>query len=498
MLVTRVKAVAILLIAAVAALVLLLSDWSPTTGLTPHSPPADEQTRADSLAVLEPIASGLRSVLVLDAPPNSVGSIPGETPGGDASVRVVLTDSELERRVSRFRVRFRADSVDLPKRSRFVRTDHGVAESSFSIPPEGSLHLRIELVSPVTPGTVFTEVDLEPDDDLAIELILPAVAHLHGVVVDTAGRPIPGAVVFYGDAITARGDELCPDTFEGRVTGKGACTDEDGSFVLLGEGTDVTAWHAHHSISTVDASLASRIVLQDRASIVGVLLDDDALGMVEVRIHLDDGDREVYTGDGGLFVLENVEAGMHCLSIEAIGFYFVEVSPPEDCNVALYVPNYSVTIHLQRGSEPHEGPFDGALLGPLGATSAITIQDVSCEDGSLRDVRLVKGLYLLVGLNGEVVQLSIDDTIVRADLGTARLVIEGPPGAHVVVVPDRLAGGAVLALATRCAQRIPANGTLTVDPIPEGAYRVGLLGSGYPLTQVEVPQGGQRTVTLNR
>jgi len=489
----KTKTAVALAVAIIVVVALFLVDWRRNAAILTPPLPAHKETGTALQELAAPVASDRRTVPPVDDPVDETRSAPPT----DASVHVVLTDSELKRKVGRFSVWLRAHSAAAAEAPRLLRTDDGVAESVFSVTLDDPLYVRIELASPGTPGAVSREVNLKPGDDLTVELAtLPGLAHLYGVVVDTGGAPIAGAVVFYGDGTTSRGDELCADPFDGRVTGEGTCSEKDGSFILLGEGEHVTAWHEHYSTSTVAASLASRIVLHERASITGVLRDGSGVGVVGARIDLDDGVAETFARDGGRFEFLNVEAGLHCLSIETIGTYLVNVSPARDALVDVTVPDHTVTIEFHRGEGLHERTLDGALLGPMGDACAAAVNEVSCKNGTLQDLLLARGRYVFLGDNGELAQLSIDGRIAYADLGTARLLIEGPPGRHVVVVPEQWAEeGTVIGCAIRFAQRMPANGSLTIEPIPVGDYRVGLVEGPGILTPVAVREGhGQVTL----
>lgn len=366
------------------------------------------------------------------------------------------------------------------------------------------------------------EVVLRPGSECEAVLVVPVEQVVSGYVVDVTGRPIEGALVYFGDESVGRGDEPFRTFHADRVAGAER-TAGDGWFELAGAGDLVGAWHERFTGATVPARDAARIVLGPRARILGTLRDEQGAPVAGARIGLDDLPIQhgKLTDERGAFEFRRLEAGAHLLLLEGTFrnmLAVVRLAPGEAREVELVRRQGVLELEFTRGGAPVEIlEMHGFLIGLDEVTALHEIShwrprtddpvelDVGLRSGDVTYQRIPSpplvtvpaavpsGRYLLVASEGYVARIDARGSRETVELGTCRVLVRGRPGAPFQLVPE---GSDPLArlVAARCPVRIPDRGEIEIS-VREGAYEavgdrgrvLGRLEVGGALTSFQLP-----------
>ncbi len=306
---------------------------------------------------------------------------------------------------------------------------------------------------------------------------------LEGVVTDTEGRPLEGAIVFCGSPMLLRGNEpfkpLDPRRI-GRIQGV-VKTGSDGRFRLVAAGPLVTAWRPGYSPVTRTIGDAARLVLPGLGSIEGVLLDERGEPRPGVSLLLD-RDRQTRTGRRGRFRFEEVEAGVRGISLpgkelgggrrESPGKYWgVLVKPGAPTKVTLGPGIETVEVHiLSSGGKPFLAPMKGYLVG-LDRTFTFPLS-FTAREGTFMVHRILPGRYYLLSKEGRGL-LEIRGPKAQVRLGGADLTVLAKPTLTLGLYPEKaheLLRLTCLRAARFFRSRAKGDGRLLFKGLPPGSY----------------------------
>jgi RNA polymerase sigma-70 factor (ECF subfamily) len=352
--------------------------------------------------------------------------------------------------------------------------------------------------------------------------LTPPVRSITGRVLDAHDAPIPGALVFLGNQIRARGDEpfkpFKATTFDDCEQNAGSgCTHADaaGQFTLEGSDGYVTAWHADHGARTVPWSAASSIVLPSRVSITGKLVHASGAPIAGREITLD-RERTTTTSDDGSFEFTGVEIGLRGLLVSLEGehgepataasgltprkkgsWFGVRVDGVSHEPLMLVLHDAAQSFALVSGGAPFQGNLDLVPIG-LGRVFRVPAGSARTSTGSFELEGLGRGPHLFLTRTGSVARADIpasaSATPIELDLGTSDLTIRAPERTRVYVVPHGSGESAELMAGRQSAQTIRASGEVRIAPLPAGSYDIGIDRRGI-VAQVDV-RGTGTTIVL--
>lgn len=351
-----------------------------------------------------------------------------------------------------------------------IRTRGATLSGRFRV--ETALTLTVTLLDgdrPIREAAGRRTVTLAAGERVEVELYRPATGVLTGVVVDRTGLPVPGAVVWPGSQLRARGDEPFQPFDLGRVP-EAVRTDATGFFALAGQPDRLSAWHTDLAAATVkvpQAAARTRIVLAPRGSIVGRVLGVGGGPAAGVVVRLD-RNRETRTDGDGSFAFDAVLPGVRGLQVEG-AWYAVRVEPGATQRVELGGGVARIRLRLLANGEPWLGGFSGLLL-PLGPCGPVQELEVG-SDGVATLEHVPPGPYLLLG-RGRVAPVEITSPVVEADLGDATLVVTASPGRRLFVVPGGSDDFTMLLGHRAGVLQVPAKGEVRFSPIPRGRWLI--------------------------
>jgi hypothetical protein len=361
-------------------------------------------------------------------------------------------------------------------------------------PTEGKLEALVRLDAAagdtvkvaVTAGgaTAERDVAVRENERLEVRVEIRRGAAIAGRVTDAAGRPLAGALAFFGEEDVGRGDEPFKPFDEKRIK-DGVRTGADGRFEIRGTGRWITFWHAEASPLTIAREKASEIALPPRGTIRGVLRGADAAPLTATKVFLDRV-RETTTDSDGRFAFDGVEAGTRGLSLTGgkpkAYLAAVRVTPGEATEVDVRPGLASVRITWP--GRTSLGRFVG--LVPLDAVGSLAVGQPT--EGTVVAPDVLPGRYLLLGEGGCVATVDVAAAEATAIVGRGEIVVRAAAKTRVYVVP---AGSSYLArlMAGRMAGAgVPADGIQRFTGLAPGRYEVGVERDGVRAT-VDVKDG---------
>jgi hypothetical protein len=367
------------------------------------------------------------------------------------------------------------------------RAEQGLARRVVPVPvPEGiSFHVTLGETGqgPVPPQ----QVHVRAGETHELVFVLGEGGIVRGHVVDPLGNPIEGALVFFGDRTTGRGDEPFRPFRMERVPGA-VRTAADGWFELPGSGGSIGAWHPDHSPATLDAAGAGRIVLGPRGAIRGRVLDAAGNPRAGVEVTLDERERgpRARTDEAGAFAFEQLEAGAHGLFLQR-DLTGVRLAAGEELVLELRPVEGALALELVQAG----GPFPVEHLSGivLGLDALFDLREVETESSSLALIegRVRSGRYLLLSFQGWTAPFVVAGEGAQVELGAAELLVRTRPGQRMQLVPAE-ADWFTRLMAARLPCRAGDEG-LARFCVQPGRYA--LIGErGATLAEVEVPAGG--------
>jgi hypothetical protein len=409
----------------------------------------------------------------IDAPAEDVDFVALRVPTAHLAVRVL--DLATRRSLEDFTVVCRGGDVGHHQR----RAEGGVVGFELAMwrpgwpTPRGST-LTLTLLLPQTDAVVQREIHLLPGERREVELVIPSAGVASGWVVDAAGRPIEGALVFFGDETAGRGDEPFSGFDPARVSGVRSA--EDGWFELPGSGSEVSAWHPTFTSKTVLREESARLMLDGRGRIRGRLLDAPGEPIAGAAVRLDKRESVTSAGDGS-FVFAAVEGGLRGLQLPDRRRLAVRVEPGEETAVEI---DEALDVDVTLTPPPAE--VDAGLLIGTGAVSSVT--EVKLREGRFLAKSILPGRYCLLTARGPLVEFDVAGPIASAALGRSMLTVRANPGERLGLarpgadLPIRL-------LASRIGKRVGADGVTVFGPLLPADYL--LVGDrGRPLRVVSV------------
>jgi RNA polymerase sigma factor (sigma-70 family) len=251
-----------------------------------------------------------------------------------------------------------------------------------------------------------------------VEIAVQSGAGFSGQVVDSLGRPVEGAFVFWGELGELREGSLFESYDTKRVTGA-TRSDLQGRFTLPGTGPQVSAWHAELSPACAPAQSGTPLVLQARGAIHGVVVDETNVPVPGKHVFLD-GARETRTDESGAFAFERVEAGVHAVTYgKREQFIGVEVAPGETLEIQPLDVLRELAIPVTSAGEVR--PTGGVILG---LDRAFSVSEWKTDGARLHTGSIRPGRQLLMGANGLIAVLDIVSENATLELGTAALTLE--------------------------------------------------------------------------
>jgi hypothetical protein len=373
------------------------------------------------------------------------------------SIRLYRSTGET---VERFRV-----GVKAPGLTALQSAESAVA--SFVVPfrePATPVSVRCEIVDPPAPRPLVKSIDLAPGDDVALDFWLDAAEKTLGRVVDHEQRPVPGAIVFFGEARVLRSDVFGPPDAR-RATGA-VKTDDHGRFELEGSLPRVTAWIEGRSATTLDRAPVMLLVLPPCGSIAGELSDSSGAPLRGGTVKLDKR-LSGATDEQGRFRFDGLIAGGHILVLPDGALRLIEVRPGETSLVTTAGLTVDATIAVA-GLRPPTGR--AMLVGRGGARALIPIE---LSEGSADVKGVPVGSYWLATAGGTIVGVSIERSgLLNVAAGSSDLSIEGRARVEVDVIPAEAEAVAVPFLREVGNASTGDDGRCVVAPLPAGDYDV--------------------------
>ncbi len=343
----------------------------------------------------------------------------------------------------------------------------------------------------VTAGgaTAERDVAVRENERIEVRVEIRRGAAVSGNVTDATGKPLAGALVFFGEEDVGRGDEPFKPFDEKRIR-DGVRTGADGRFAIRGTGRWITFWHADASPVTVARDKASAIALPARGAIRGVLRGADGAPLATTKVFLDRV-RETTTDADGRFAFDAVEAGTRGLSL--VGgkpkayLAAVRVTPGAASDVDVRPGIASVRIAWQ--GHASLGRF--VALVPLGAVGSLAVGQPS--EGTVVAPDVLPGRYVMLGEGGIVATVDVSGAEATAVVGRGEIVVRAAAKTRVFVVPEGAGYLARLMAGRMAGAGVPADGALRFTGLAPGRYEVGVERDGVRVTvdvkdaPVEVP-----------
>jgi RNA polymerase sigma-70 factor (ECF subfamily) len=351
------------------------------------------------------------------------------------------------------------------------RTETGEVEF-FVAARAGTARVQVDLREP---GTARERLELSAGATRVVQLGVRSGPRVRGTVVDAAGRPLAGALVFAGGQQRARGDEPGQPFVAARVR-DGVRTGADGTFELDAAAL-ITAWHPDCSPRTVPATAANRIELASLATVRGRLLDERGAPRPNVPLRLDRTTSAVTDADGA-FVFERVERGARVVHVP--GDDAENPARARGGPWVVRVDGDAATIELTPGLpelrlELRDGG-DARVVALVGLASATSLATATLHESTARFAGVVPGRYHLLTDRGAQLPVVVDGPLLT-------VACAAPTLGHVVV--DHLDSGPVHALPLDAddlvrtlsarvvrVRRTAATPTVRLGPLPFGEYRL--------------------------
>ncbi|MCC6407504.1 MAG: sigma-70 family RNA polymerase sigma factor, partial [Planctomycetes bacterium] len=320
-----------------------------------------------------------------------------------------------------------------------ARADGEVATVTLSLEAPEGRWCRVALIHELAPPQSLL---VRPAERREVTFVIPEGDRVSGVVVDRDGNAIEGALVFFGDRTTGRGDEPFRPFDARRILG-GARTAADGWFELVGSGSTISAWHPNHSQTTVAVAAAGRIELGPLGALLGRVVDLAGRPMPGAIVELDvrGGDVRTVAAPDGSFAFGRVEAGAHALFVEREFCGVVRLEAGARHEIELVAGPGSATLEFFAAGAPRElVPLHGLVIGlaRFGGLAGVKLERpiAAATNELVVGERLPAGSYLLVTDLGWSARFDLRDGRARVELGAAKLTVLTMSGHSVQAVPS--------------------------------------------------------------
>lgn len=340
--------------------------------------------------------------------------------------------------------------------------------------PDGAATLTVDLTEPAW-ARASRQIHLQSGSEESIEFSVHSGGGAAGRVLDADGLPVPDALVFWGDQWRMRRDSIYNSWDPGQIF-DGVRTDEQGAYRLSGQAALLTVWHPDHSAETVLANLAGSIQLSPRGGIAGRLLEDGGRPRAGAVVILD-RKRRVTTDFEGRFGFDDVEAGVHGISVDemGLGHLMLNVSPGEVTDLGdSPLPFQKVEVELRSGGDPFTEEITGKIIG---LTRISTQHEFRARDGVFSVRRILPGRYLTIDSRGRLAAFTVASETAVADVGTATLEVVTAHPSHIFIVPADTSDAVHLFSRTVSEERDRAT-RVVFSPLPRGRYQIGIAGRG--------------------
>jgi len=351
-------------------------------------------------------------------------------------------------------------------------TVDGVLEQRLVLPENARtapVRVDVTLDQPAVDPPPTHELYLQVGAEVDVDLVLLRGGRVRGVVVDREGRAVANALVFAGDVSRGRGHDPF-DTVEPRRIGDGVRTGPDGTFELVGVGSQrvVTVWSPAHATTSVPITGAGRIELAPRGGVHGVVLDREGAPIGGLRVAIIDG-REVDTDERGTFAFDAIDPGYCGLKLARGRFLGVRVEAGETTEVVVEPGIREVVLEPLAGGHP----FGERLRGAMGGQGPVFLAfEARFGDGPLHLEDVWPGRYLFLGADGRVGWADVREEHAVLDLGEHRLAVRAEPRTRVFLVPAGVPEPYRFVAMKMASRRVPADGEVVFTPLPAGRYDV--------------------------
>jgi hypothetical protein len=354
----------------------------------------------------------------------------------------------------------------------------------------GGRPVSVSLRTPRSFQPVDEEALLLDGEEGTLTLSYRSKREVRGRVLGPDDRPVEGAFVWLGTQEEARlGDASLP--FDARKVKGVIRTDYRGEFEVRGEGNRLSAWHEDWSPATIPISAPlPEIRLAARGSIRGLVVDSDGTPVAGEALLLDGGTGTRSQADGS-FAFEKVEAGPRGLRVGKTRRVIVRVEPGRETVAEVSPGIHWVDVELRSGVDSWRGSLAPAVVVPLGPVGSIHRVLAGGNMIALRDV--LPGPYLLMDEQGRQAVFEVSGRRAVADLGTAGLVIHGPPRTPLFVIPAAGRQDPLVESFARRMQRIHARDRepALVEPLPAGPVDVFAGEVGMSVSRARVLEPGK-------
>ncbi len=346
-------------------------------------------------------------------------------------------------------------------------------------PGKGPHAVRVVLEEPNADTVPARTVRVRAGDRVDVELAWPGepgMRRVRGRVVDEEGRPLAGALVFFGSQLRARGDEPFQPFDPSRVK-DGVRTGRDGTFEITGRERALTVWRRDRSPVSVPVDRAGRITLPPLGRIQGRILDASGRAREGIEVILE-RKRTARTDEQGRFLFEKVEAGVRGLLLPHRRYVIVRVAPGKTTHAEIAPGIDRVLIELRSGRDRFPRPASagrtGVLVG-LGRVGSLVLLHPGKGSAWVEAEDVIPGRYLLLLSSGHATVLRVRGPEATADFGRGALTVRGAPGLPVRLLPREAADPFTRLMAGRVSfLSIPGSGETRISPLPEGRWLVGV------------------------
>jgi RNA polymerase sigma factor (sigma-70 family) len=422
------------------------------------------------------------------APARGIALVAERVPTAELSIRVL--DETTAGYLASFDGHLREPAVapgePLPPAANFCARADGVAMVRLEI-ENGPEAYDVELTEPAW-AEARDALLVAADTRRELTLTVRSGAGLSGVVTDESGRPVEGALVFWGDLLHMRGYGSPIGAYHVDCAPEPVRSDAGGRFRLPGRAARVSAWHPELSPTSVPASEASVLRLAPRGGLRGRVTDSAGRPLVGREVVLDRA-RSTTTDAAGAWSFDALEAGLHGISLSGERELVVRVPAGALLDVA---PEWigDVTVEVLAGGAPHREPFGGVVVG---SGTTFLVREFRTEEGALGLWDALPGRYHLIDRAGRIARFDVSGSTATVELGDADLTVRAAAGERVYLLPEG-DDGALAFWSRRSALEVSPAGIAVFSPLARGRWQVATEARGVVATAVVDGPGAEITL----